>query len=106
MKKALIVQPMAGKVYEELVDTRVRAVEALKKLECDTQNPALSTETRGPATLQAIGVANPKMHSFAGLLSAMSLCQTVYFCKGWEEDAHCKMLHDLAIAFNFEIITE
>jgi hypothetical protein len=49
---------------------------------------------------------NPEMNAFAKFLLNMSRCQVAYFCKGWADDTICLVVHDLAEAFNFEIITE
>jgi hypothetical protein len=106
MKTAMIVQPMAGRVYEDIVSSRSLAVTALQKKECSIANIAAIDDVGSAEGMKAAGIMNPEMNAFAKFLLNMSRCQVAYFCKGWADDTICLVVHDLAEAFNFEIITE
>lgn len=52
------------------------------------------------------GVVQIPLCFLAKSLENMSLCHTVYFCKGWENARGCKIEHEAAVAYGLDIIYE
>jgi hypothetical protein len=106
MKKAMISQPMAGKTEEEIVETRERAIKALKEKGYEVVNTLFTDEWYSKEKMEERGVVQIPLCFLAKSLENMSLCHTAYFCKGWESARGCKIEHDAAIAYGLEIIHE
>jgi hypothetical protein len=106
MKKAMISQPMAGKTEEEIVETRERAIKALKEKGYEIVNTLFTDEWYSKEKMEERGVVQIPLCFLAKSLENMSLCHTAYFCKGWESARGCKIEHDAAIAYGLEIIHE
>jgi hypothetical protein len=106
MKTAMIIQPMAGKVYESIVSSRAKAIGVLTQLGVSIANIAAINDLGSVESMQAAGIMNPELNVLAKFLLNMSRCQIAYFCAGWEEDTICSVIHTIAVSYNFEIITE
>lgn len=50
------------------------------------------------------GVVNPPICFLAKSLENMSMCDTVYFCEGWEAARGCRIEHQAAMAYGLEIL--
>jgi hypothetical protein len=98
MRKAMIVQPMNGLADEEILEVKAKATERLNQLGFDVVN------TFFEHGITALGVKNRLLYLLAKSLEKMSLCDAVYFCKGWENARGCKIEHEVAEAYGIEII--
>lgn len=104
--KAMISQPMGGKTDEEITATREKAVECLSRLGCDVINTLFSDEWYAHEKMKERGVVQIPLCFLAKSLESMSLCNAVYFCKGWENARGCRIEHDAAVAYGLSIIYE
>ena len=98
MKKAMISQPMGGKTDEEIVETRERAIKVLEAKGYEVVNTLFTDEWYSHENMEKRGVVQFPLCFLAKSLENMSLCHTVYFCKGWENARGCKIEHEAAVA--------
>ncbi len=107
MKKAMVSQPMGGVTEEEIVATRDRAICDLRKRGYLFENTLFTDEWYEEESSRVPGwIVNRPLFFLAKSIEAMSLCDAVYFCKGWEKARGCKIEHDAAVAYGLEIIYE
>lgn len=106
MKKAMLSQPMAGKTEEEIIETRNRAIAALKAKGFDIVNTLFTDEWYSNEAMKKRGVVQIPLCFLGKSIENMSLCHAAYFCKGWENARGCKIEHDAAVAYGLEIIYE
>jgi len=106
MKKAMLSQPMAGKTDKEIVETRDKAIKVLTEKGYEVINTLFTDEWYSKENMTKRGVVQIPLCFLAKSLENMSLCHTVYFCKGWENARGCKIEHDTAVAYGLEIIYE
>jgi hypothetical protein len=106
MKKAMLSQPMAGKTDKEIVETREKAIIALRKRGYEVVNTLFTDEWHSKEAMESRGVVQIPLSFLAKSLENMSLCHAAYFCKGWENARGCKIEHDAAVAYGLEIIYE
>lgn len=105
-KKAMISQPMAGKTYEEIVETRDKAVAVLESMGYEVVNTLFTDEWYSDEAMEERGVVQVPLCYLAKSLENMSLCNTAYFVKGWEDARGCKIEHEVAEAYGLEVIHE
>lgn len=105
-KKAMLSQPMAGKTEEEIVKTRNNAIKALNENGFEVINTLFTDEWYSKEQISDRGVVQIPVCFLAKSIENMSLCHTVYFCKGWENARGCRIEHDVAAAYGLEIIYE
>ena len=101
MKKAMISQPMNGLSHEEIVKTRNKAVKALENKGYIVVNTYFDKYDDS-----VIEDLNKPLYYLSQSLLRMSVCDTVYFCKGWESARGCKIEHEAAKAYDLEIVYE
>lgn len=106
MKKAMLSQPMAGKTDEEIIETREKAMKALKKKGYEVVNTLFTDEWYSNEAMKGRGVVQIPLCFLAKSLENMSLCHAAYFCKGWENARGCRIEHDAAVAYGLDIIYE
>lgn len=106
MKKAMLSQPMAGKTEREIVETRERAIAALKERGFEIVNTLFTDEWYSDEAMKERGVVQIPLCFLAKSLENMSLCHAAYFCKGWEAARGCRIEHEAAKAYGVEIIYE
>ena len=106
MKKAMLSQPMGSKTNEEIIATRERAIKVLEEKGYEVVNTLFTDEWYNRENMELRGVVQIPLCFLAQSLENMSLCHTVYFCKGWENARGCKIEHDAAIKYGLEIIYE
>lgn len=106
MKKAMLSQPMGGKTDKEIVETRERAIKVLEAKGYEVVNTLFTDEWYSHENMEKRGVVQIPLCFLAKSLEIMSLCHTVYFCKGWENARGCKIEHDAAAAYGLDIIYE
>ncbi len=106
MKKAMLSQPMAGKTEKEIVETRERAITALKERGYEIVNTLFTDEWYSNEAMKERGVVQIPLCFLAKSLENMSLCHAAYFCVGWEKARGCRIEHEAAKAYGLEIIYE
>lgn len=106
MKKAMLSQPMAGKTEEEIVETRNRAVAALKAQGYEIVNTLFTDEWYSKEKMEERGVVQIPLCFLAKSLENMSLCHAAYFCKGWETARGCRIEHEAAVAYGLTVLYE
>lgn len=106
MKKAMLSQPMAGKSEQEIIETRERAISALKKQGYEIVNTLFTDEWYSDEAMKERGVVQIPLCFLAKSLENMSLCHAAYFCKGWENARGCRLEHEAAKAYGVTIIYE
>ncbi len=104
--KAMFSQPMAGKTDAEIVETREKAVTALKEKGYEVVNTLFTDKWYSKDAMKKRGVVQIPLFFLAKSLENMSLCHVVYFCKGWEKARGCRIEHEAAKAYGLEFIYE
>lgn len=104
--KAMLSQPMAGKTDEEIVETREKAVKALKEKGYEIVNTLFTDEWYSREKMEERGVEQIPLCFLAKSLEKMSLCHVAYFCKGWEKARGCRIEHDAAVAYGLTVLYE
>lgn len=101
--RAMLSQPMNGVSDTEIRTVRDRAFAELQKKGyrvVDTLFSGLPDDYPGEA------YPNRPLFFLANSLLAMSSCEAVYFCKGWEQARGCCIEHEAAEAYGLDIIYE
>lgn len=106
MKKAMLSQPMAGKTEKEIVETRERAIAALKERGYEIVNTLFTDEWYSDEALKERGVVQIPLCFLAKSIENMSLCHAAYFCAGWENARGCRIEHEAAKAYGLEVLYE
>lgn len=106
MMKAMLSQPMGGKSDEEIIATRERAIKVLEAQGYEVVNTLFTDEWYSHENMEKRGVVQIPLCFLAKSLENMSLCHTVYFCKGWEQARGCRIEHDAAVAYGLTVIYE
>lgn len=104
--KAMLSQPMAGKTDEEIKATREKAIEVLNNKGYDVVNTLFTDKWYSGESMGKRGVVQIPLCFLAKSLENMSLCHTVYFCKGWESTRGCAIEHEAAKRYGLKIIYE
>lgn len=104
--KAMLSQPMAGKMDEEIIATREKAIKALQARGYEIVNTLFTDEWYNRENMEKCGVVQIPLCFLAKSLENMSLCHAVYFCKGWEQARGCRLEHDAAVAYGLTVIYE
>lgn len=104
--KVMVSQPMAGKTDKEIVTTRDTAIEYLKSKGYEVVNTLFDDLWYSEEVMMERGVENIPLCYLAKSLEKMSLCNGVYFCKGWENARGCRIEHEAAKAYGLEILYE
>lgn len=102
---AMVSQPMAGKTWQEIIETRERAIctlresgyEVIDSLFAQWQDGFLNRNPR---------ILNIPLNYLAESLQFMSRCDAVYFCGGWEGARGCRVEHEAAKSYGLKIIYE
>lgn len=106
MKKAMLSQPMAGKTEQEIIETRERAISALKAQGYEIVNTLFTDDWYSDTAMQERGVVQIPLCFLAKSLENMSLCHAAFFCEGWEQARGCRIEHEAAKAYGLNIIYE
>ena len=104
--KAMLSQPMAGKSDAEIIETRERAIKVLEEKGYEVVNTLFTDEWYSSDKMEERGVVQIPLCFMAKSIENMSLCNAVYFCKGWELARGCKIEMQVADAYGLEIIIE
>lgn len=106
MKKAMLSQPMAGKTEKKIVETRERAIAALKERGYEIVNTLFTDEWYSDEAMRERGVVQIPLCFLAKSLENMSLCHAAYFCAGWKNARGCRIEHEAAMAYGLEVLYE
>lgn len=106
MEKAIISQPMYGKTEREEKETRAKALAILKEKGYEIINTYFTDNEFSPEMMKKEGVVNIPLFYLAKTIEIMSKCNAVYFCSGWENSWGCKIEHEIAEAYNLDILYE
>ena len=104
--KAMLSQPMAGLTDEQIVETRNRAIGVLTTMGYTVVNTLFTDEWYSKESMTERGVVNIPLCFLAKSLENMSLCDAVYFVKGWENARGCKIERAVAEAYGVTILEE
>lgn len=104
--KAMISQPMAGKTEKEIVEDRNRAISFLEKQGFEVVNTLFTDDWYSKEKMEERGVVQIPLCFLAKSLENMSLCHSVFFCKGWENARGCVIEHETAIKYGLDIMYE
>lgn len=104
--KAMLSQPMNGKTEEEIVATREKAIKVLETQGYELVDTYFNDEWSRKENMEAEGVVQIPVRFLAKSLEKMSLCDAVYFCKGWEQARGCRIEHEVAVAYGLNVICE
>lgn len=104
--KAMLSQPMGGKTESEITATRESAIAFLREKGYEVVNTLFTDEWYKDKNADARGVIQRPLYFLAKSLEAMSFCDAVYFCKGWENARGCRIEHEAAKAYGLKIIYE
>lgn len=101
MKKVMISQPMRGISEEDIKNTRAR----VRALLVEQGYEVIDSHIKFRLHYES-DVKNPPIYYLALSILYMSLCDIVYFCKGWEKARGCRVEHEIANAYGLQIIYE
>ena len=104
--KAMLSQPMANKSEQEIKETREHAISFLRENGFDIVNTLFTDEWYNHEQMKDRGVVQIPLCFLAKSLESMSMCHTVYFCKGWQMTRGCRIEHEAAKEYGLEIIYE
>lgn len=104
--KIMVSQPMAGKTDKEILAIRDAAIEYLKSKDYEVINTLFDGLQYSEEAILGRGVKNIPLYYLAKSLEKMSVCDAVYFCKGWENARGCRIEHEAAKAYELEILYE
>lgn len=102
----MLSQPMAGKTEKEIVETRNRAIKALGDKGYVVLDTYFSNDWAKQDKMKTRGVQNIPICFLAKAIDSMSMCNAVYFCKGWEGARGCRIEHEVAKQYGMTIIYE
>lgn len=106
MKKIMISQPMRGLTEFQILEAKNKFLEFAKKEGLEAVNSYFNDEWYSKESMSKKGVVNIPMNFLAKSIEMMSLCDKVYFAKGWKNARGCKIEHEVAITYGMEIIYE
>lgn len=101
VKFAMISQPMRDRSEEEIGKTRDKAIQNLQARGYQVLNTYF-----GPDELPGPLGENIAMRFQSKAMGVMSLCEAVYFCKGWECARGCRIEHKIADEYGLKILYE
>ena len=102
----MISQPMKGRSDEEINKTRNIAIDYAEQHNYRFINTLFTDEWYSDEYTKAREVVNIPLYFLAKSLANMSKCDAAYFAKGWETTRGCVLEHEVAKAYNVEIIYE
>jgi hypothetical protein len=106
MKKIMISQPMNGLTDEQITETRNRFLQFAKNENFQVVNTFFTNQLYIKSDMESSGVINHPLCYLSKSLEKMSLCNVVYFAKGWENARGCKIEHEVALQYGLDIIYE
>ena len=99
----MISQPMAGLTKEVILKVKERAEAYLNDHGYEVVNSFFDEEWKEELEHNK-DVVNIPLKYLAKSLDTMATCEVVYFCPGWEKARGCKIEHEVAKAYDLNII--
>ena len=106
MKKIMISQPMTGLTDDEIMEIKDRATAKLTAMGYEVINTFFTDGWYSEKEITERGVVNISLCYLAKSLESMSLCNSIYFVKGWNSTRGCRIEYDAALAYGIDIIME
>lgn len=106
MKKTMISQPMGGLTYDIIEATRRNAIRRLNTIGYEVVDTFLSNDLNTISHLEEVGITHRSLRVLGKSLEKMSLCDAVYFTRGWENARGCRIQHAVAEEYGLERIYE
>lgn len=105
---AMISQPMNKISEDEIVRVKSKAITTLESMGYSVINTYWKDDYYGmeEGILKKNEVKNVPLYFVARALNAMSRCDAIYFCQGWETARGCKVEHQAAIEYGLKCIYE
>lgn len=98
-KKLFISQPMGGKISEEILAVREKAIASAKEKINDDIKAINSFIQNAPSEAKPLW--------FLGIsLELLAMADIAYFAKGWEESRGCRIEHQCALDYGIPMIIE
>lgn len=105
--RAMISQPMNGKTDEEIIETRERATKILEKHGYKVIDTFFTDEWTNNEKLKEKGdIVQIPIYFLSKSLEAMSKCDAVYFCDGWQFYRGCHIENKVAEAYGLLCLYE
>lgn len=103
LMRAMIVQPMADKTEQEIIETRDKAKALLEDIGYEVMDTYFAIDER---LALATGRIHMPIYYLSLSLSVMSKCHAVYFCKGWANARGCVVEHEAALRYGLKTFYE
>lgn len=106
MKKVMIVQPMAGRTDEEILETRNNAIRILEEDGYEILETLFDVSDSSRKGLTENGIIKASVYYLGRSLQAMSEADAVYFCSGWGSARGCQIEHRVAREYGIPALYE
>lgn len=103
LMRAMIVQPMADKTEQEIIETRDKAKALLEDIGYEVVDTYFAIDDR---LAFAVGHIHMPLYYLSLSLGVMSKCHAVYFCEGWENARGCIVEHEAAKRYGLKMFYE
>lgn len=97
---------MMGKTEKEIREVREKAAKYLKSKGYEVVDTYFPIDDWFREYKNKRGVIHESVWFLALSIKYMSFCDTVFFCKGWENARGCRIEHEIAQAYGLNIIYE
>lgn len=104
--KAMISQPMASKTDEEIQEARNKFLAWAERNNYEVVNTLFTDEWYSPESMEKRGVVHKPLCFLAKSLENMSLCDVVYFAKGWNMARGCLIEREAALQYGITIVED
>ncbi len=105
-QKIMISQPMNGITKEQIIETRNKFLKFAEENKLKVVNTYFSDDYYSENIAKKHGIAHLPIFFLGKTIQKMSLCDMVYFAKGWENARGCKIEHEIASQYGLKIIYE
>lgn len=110
-KYAFISQPMNGLSDKEILDTLMKADDAVRKAGYESISSFFKPEDKEKhkETITNVAGANAVNESVGYLgrsIILLSTCSAAYFCKGWENARGCVIEHEICEKYGIKILSD
>ncbi len=106
MKKMMVSQPLRGYIELEIVEARERARKFAEEQGYEFVNSLFVDDWYEKENLEEKGVKQIPVYFLSKSIEKMSLCDVVYFSKGYENARGCRAEYAIAKEYGLEIIIE
>lgn len=96
MKRAMIIQPMAGRQRDQIKFAKAKATRALERDGYEVVNTLFGDDLGDK-------VSNSSVAYLAESIRCMADVHLVYVCSGWEQARGCRIEHQIAKDYGIEV---